>query len=426
MSKPVFIQDSFNSVSLHNPSKEIMEIYKDIEDTKSIDSRGYEINRPLFSHSDMSFTFGTTPTPLVDYKIKNEFIYPVTVFHDSKIWSQHIDKLPNYVLNSTRNNKCKIIFDDTLEGDTLFRFIDILYSRISELNLPPKNIYYITNNLYAEKSHDEYCVEKNILEKINVISFMWNVFDIQRLKKSNLLPTTVNIKDEIKYKEDNLDSIKTFLKVNRTDRPERNIFMLYINYHKLYSKFNISFPNLPAYEYPEFFPELTTRKNIDELKEKIPFDIDITDKTNHGEPGTGINQFNADLPFLPIHYKNTFISTVMCAFPHTPNACHLHSSTFNPMYCGHPIIQFGPLGHLNELKKRGFKTFDKWWDESYDSIEEPWLRLEKVLGIVKNLAKLDNKELLRMYKSMESVLQHNSDLIQNYDVDFNLKSRVEV
>ena len=96
------------------------------------------------------------------------------------------------------------------------------------------------------------------------------------------------------------------------------------------------------------------------------------------------------------------------------------------MYCGHPIIQFGPLGHLNELKKRGFKTFDKWWDESYDSIEEPWLRLEKVLGIVKNLAKLDNKELLRMYKSMESVLQHNSDLIQNYDVDFNLKSRVEV
>ena len=64
----------------------------------------------------------------------------------------------------------------------------------------------------------------------------------------------------------------------------------------------------------------------------------------------GIGQFNADLPFLPIHYKNTFVSVVMCAFPHTENCCHLHSSTFNPIYSGHPIIQFGPYKSLERMK----------------------------------------------------------------------------
>ena len=77
----------------------------------------------------------------------------------------------------------------------------------------------------------------------------------------------------------------------------------------------------------------------------------------------------------------------MCAFPFVENACHLHSSTFNPIYCGHPIIQFGPYKHLEILKNNGFKTFDKWWDEDYDNLTEGWDRFKGVLRNIEELNK---------------------------------------
>jgi len=199
--------------------------------------------------------------------------------------------------------------------------------------------------------------------------------------------------------------------------------MLYINKNNLYSKFNISFPEYGEEHSYANFPELTTEDNIESLKSKLPFDIDQTDRENHGPPGIGKNKFDADLPFQIKHYDSTFISIVMCAFPFD-NACHLHSSTFNPMYCGHPVIQFGPKGHLEELRKRGFKTFDKWWNESYDNIEDGWERLQAIFDIVTELSKKTPSEMLDMYKDMKDILQHNSDLIYFYDVNNNLTNKI--
>ena len=83
-----------------------------------------------------------------------------------------------------------------------------------------------------------------------------------------------------------------------------------------------------------------------------PFDIDETDETNHGPAGVGEGFFDADLAFNPIHYRNSFISIVMGAFAFDKDGYHLHSSTFNPMYCGHPIIQFAPYKTLEVMKQK--------------------------------------------------------------------------
>tara|TARA_R100000664_G_C2678580_1_gene87555 strand:- start:311 stop:661 length:351 start_codon:yes stop_codon:yes gene_type:complete len=114
----------------------------------------------------------------------------------------------------------------------------------------------------------------------------------------------------------------------------------------------------------------------------------------------------------------------MCAFPFVTGCCHLHSSTFNPIYCGHPVIQFGPHKHLEILKEHGFMTFDKWWDESYDNFKQGWKRFDGVLKVVENLTKLSNRQLFELYKEMKEVIQHNSDLIQNYNIKEVLINRI--
>jgi hypothetical protein len=94
------------------------------------------------------------------------------------------------------------------------------------------------------------------------------------------------------------------------------------------------------------------------------------------------------------------------------------------MYCGHPILQFGPYQSLGEMRERGFKTFGKWWDESYDDELNHWKRFEKVMDVTLELSKLSSKELLEIYIDMKEVLQHNVDLITNFDVKTELYDRV--
>tara|TARA_R100000084_G_scaffold109296_1_gene75462 strand:+ start:460 stop:1752 length:1293 start_codon:yes stop_codon:yes gene_type:complete len=414
--------DNFNQVSLHDPPPEISLIYKNVPEINEVDNRGFPMCRPLFSHSSLPQEFKMKLVERKKFDFKSEFSYFVHVHHNQKLWAKHIDLIPKQILDEVKAGRGWLIFDNTLEGHRIDgdELLVPLYRSINKLQLPHNKIVFITNDLEAEDIHREL----KIPDKIKIISFMWNVHDVKRLIKHKCLKRKIDIKTELDYKEKHIKKIKPFLKVNRTNREERDLFMLFIEHENLYKKFKISFPQFTEEVYNPAFKKYTSTKNIKGLLSKMPFDIDKTDTLNRGEPGYGEGKFNADLPFQPIHYKNTFVSVVMCAFPHTENCCHLHSSTFNPIYSGHPIIQFGPYKSLRRMRKLGFKTFNKWWDESYDSEPDAWKRLQMVMDVVLKLSKLNNDEWIKMLWDMVEILQHNSDLIANYNINDNLKTRI--
>ena len=415
--------DKFNQVSLHNPSEEIIKIYRHVAEINELDNRGFPICRPLFSHSSLPSVLGLKEIERTKFDFKSKFSYFVHVHHNQKLWARHIDLIPEQILDEVRKENCTLVFDNTLEGDRIDgrHLLFPLYGSVKKLKLPAKQVVFITNDLNSEDSHNVYSTQ----DKIKVISFMWNVYDVKRLMKHKFLRNIKNIDTEINYKKKNIEKIKAFLKVNRTNRPERDLFMLFIEHEDLYDKFKISFPHFSKEDFPthDRFKKYLKPSNINFLLNKVPFDIDKTDETNHGPAGYGEGYFNADLPFQPIHYRNTLFSIVMCAFPFVENACHLHSSTFNPIHQGHPIIQFGPYKSLERMRERGFKTFDKWWDESYDEIKDGWERFDAILKLVDKLSRKSNKELLEMYVDMKDVLQHNIDLINQYDINV-LKEKI--
>ena len=49
-------------------------------------------------------------------------------------------------------------------------------------------------------------------------------------------------------------------------------------------------------------------------------------------------------------------------------------------YCK-PFVINGDKGTLKYLHSIGFKTFDKWWDESYDEIKDGWERFDAILKL---------------------------------------------
>lgn len=87
--------------------------------------------------------------------------------------------------------------------------------------------------------------------------------------------------------------------------------------------------------------------------------------------------------------------------------CHLTEKVFKPIISEMPFVLLGPVGNLAYLKSYGFKTFDKWWDESYDTIADPVDRILAVNQIIANLCMLSNAELETMLKEMSETLSHN-------------------
>ena len=86
---------------------------------------------------------------------------------------------------------------------------------------------------------------------------------------------------------------------------------------------------------------------------------------------------------------------------------HLTEKIFKPIVARQPFVLLGCANNLKYLRSYGFKTFDAWWDESYDSIEDPIERLQAVVKIINDICAMSNEELTAMLRAMQHVLDYN-------------------
>jgi hypothetical protein len=66
---------------------------------------------------------------------------------------------------------------------------------------------------------------------------------------------------------------------------------------------------------------------------------------------------------------------------------------------------------LAQLQSFGFKTFDQWWDESYDQEQDLHQRIKKVVKELERLSKLNVNQLKHLRTGMKSTVEHNQQLI---------------
>ncbi len=89
------------------------------------------------------------------------------------------------------------------------------------------------------------------------------------------------------------------------------------------------------------------------------------------------------------------------------NKLHLTEKIFKPIVAKRPFILVGAVGNLKFLKGYGFKTFDKWIDESYDNESDPDKRLDMIIFELKKLCNLSMHELKNMQTEMLEILEFN-------------------
>ena len=103
--------------------------------------------------------------------------------------------------------------------------------------------------------------------------------------------------------------------------------------------------------------------------------------------------------------------------------------TYKPIKMGMPFITFtSKPGILKHLKSLGFKTFHPYIDESYDyptvqeKTEDPAIlekeyydRFRKLLKELNRICKMSRSELVELWESCQSIVQHNLRILQSQD-----------
>jgi hypothetical protein len=141
-----------------------------------------------------------------------------------------------------------------------------------------------------------------------------------------------------------------------------------------------------------------TISNIDQLPE-----LRIDFKEEEHIP----NQSMLLTPMEPLMDSFVFVVTETCYWQ---NKTHLTEKIFKPIVLRMPFILVGCPHNLEYLRSFGFRTFNQYWDESYDRIEDPIKRLQAIVKILKTLSAMTTEDQQSMLKDMHLILEHNYQL----------------
>ena len=104
-------------------------------------------------------------------------------------------------------------------------------------------------------------------------------------------------------------------------------------------------------------------------------------------------------------YKEIFVD-VICETWYTGNSFYVTEKFWRSVVTKTPFIIQGSQNIITNLKKLGFKTFDKYWDEGYQ--EDPsYYNLTEIKKVLEFISKKSINDLNDMYNDMQDILEHN-------------------
>lgn len=89
---------------------------------------------------------------------------------------------------------------------------------------------------------------------------------------------------------------------------------------------------------------------------------------------------------------------------------HLTEKSLRPIACRQPFILAATHGSLQYLRDYGFKTFDSVWDETYDTIENPYDRMMAIIKLMKTICNWTPQQRIDKMKKINQITKYN----QNY------------
>lgn len=349
-----------------------------------------------------------------NYIEKNEsFIYPLLIWNNDLFLDVMDITIPQNVKTQVDLGKCKIVLFYVTEPWFMYEYCYKWLSNFSTKNgLNKDNFIFVSSNLKSPEIKDEY-VQKGIIDdNYTIIEFnhhfhrLWFYTHNFHMDFSHeLYEKTLN--ENLKKQKDTKKE-QHFLCFNRRPHDHRvAIFAEIMTNPKLKEKTLLTLGNEGQIIGQSF-------------KDAIRRFIDESYKYGHhrlynfidGYNGNFIHSYDtdsmSDQNYININleaHNKTFCNIVTETLT-SEDVLFFTEKTLKSIFALQPFIIIGNRGSLKKLKEYGFKTFDKWWDESYDDLKYQ-SRFEKIVEIINEIATWDESRINQTLMEMEETLIHN-------------------
>lgn len=332
--------------------------------------------------------------------------------------------LSDKIINCVKQGLCKIVLNTSYEPYSQEQpgFIERLESFAIKYGLTYDTLKIISGNLivqnnpFSKYEFIPYCyflehpwfVAKDVFSTdIYYYEGRKKISDTFKTKRTEFLSINQNI--------EKFD--KKILCYNRRPHPHRRfLFWKLMNNQLIHENTFLSLNNQDDFRYFHYrYLYNTTQEESEKINQFY-----LNNRISWSFDGHDLN-FNLANNFEETFHKNTFVSLVSETSA-VNNVLFFSEKIFKPIYACQPFIISGNAFSLEKLKELGFKTFDKWWDESYDLEIRFENRLEKIIKILEDISRKPDSELAKMLREMNEVLEHNYNVFVNANNEYLIKT----
>lgn len=301
--------------------------------------------------------------------------------------------LDEELMQDLHDGKCKLVLEDIEEGqagEIEWKYLEFFLKALKY----PKNCTYLLHGNFR------YPKVNKFFEYNPVSYFHSNWPQIHEITKYNPINTQ-----------------NLFLCYNRLARFHRIILVAELIKEGLFEKGIISFRKIETKNLIEKFTyheRLDLIDSVDKLEKLTPLELEYD-----------LMKENPVYKLTNEHHEHTFLSLVTETITQLEVKGKFESSpintpiffsekTWKPISIGQPFIILASKGHLDFLKKLGYKTFSNWWSEEYDNIDDVHIKIKLIIEELQRLSKLSVGSLKDMRLEMNEVLKHNQMIYNNF------------
>jgi hypothetical protein len=336
----------------------------------------------------------------------DQYIIPVGVRHHPADWAHPKggESLFSWVnaeyLKDLQQGRAILLLDQGLEGYHVPWLWDWFHTQFFKYSIPPRSVVYATGNWETALDYNNWCNKNNITDRLKTIGYSHFEFDVMTIARNNKL--FQNWDANIEYKKAN--PIKTFSCLQKRLRTHRIWF-----FGELYKADLLGCGLISTNDWGNSFVGSIDGKSADvtllqEARTVLPLEIYNTPNNIHGD-GWYIDRIHAQV------YKDSWVSIVSEPIFNDENiAVFISEKTFKSIACMHPFIILGGRNSLRALREMGYRTFEGYIDESYDTLTSH----DRMAAIIKELKQIDAiEDKLNWFMGMRDILEHNYNLFHS-------------
>jgi hypothetical protein len=276
-----------------------------------------------------------------------------------------------------------------------------------------------TRDLYVKKNKLKKFVIEYLKLPFNRVFFSTaNYLNHMNLIKSHILSYDwVYLNEKLRFNREyklNYNSKKKYriISLNRRGSYERFYYCCYL-FNNLIDKVNFSFINLSCIDFKNYKNyerlNLINDKQWEKFNQNIPKELDSLNPDFYNNN----NKTNNISEYLKEAYVQVIFETN--GQPINSNTQQISEKSYMGIRNGQPFILFSTTGGILEhLRRLGFKTFHPYINESYDDKNLSYEKRYKLLiKETERLCNISENEIKKIYENMESIIDHNLNLLEN-------------